>query len=186
MHKLGQVGRDIYEKIAGRGKDESSNMPEVAWLGGIYQQYRRELFVTAWTTLRRADLAEDAVHTAFAKLIRLKSAPADPKLYVFRSVRNAAIDLARSRSRRREEPLQADWDAPRLETTIRDDEASRSLAELLERLDDTSREVIELHLHAALTFQEIAQMLCEPLPTVASRYRRALSRLRTELKAPHE
>jgi hypothetical protein len=58
----------------------------------IYEQFRRELFITAWTVLRRADLAEDAMHSAFVKLAQLGSPPVDPKLYVFRSVRNAAIE----------------------------------------------------------------------------------------------
>ena len=161
-------------------------MPELAWLGAVYTEFRRELFITAWTILRRADLAEDAVHAAFARLIKLKSPPAEPRLYVFRAVRNAAIDLARSRSRRREEPLVASWDAPEEESTVPDEGIRRSVEELLERLDDVSREVIELHLHAALTFQEIAQMLDEPLQTVASRYRRAIDKLRTQLKVHHE
>jgi len=142
--------------------------------------------MTAWTVLRRADLSEDAVHAAFVKLIKLDSTPNDPKLYVFRSVRNAAIDLAKARSRRREEPLSADWDAPRPETEVPNADLLRSMADLLERLDASSREVIELHLHADLTFQEIAELLGEPLPTVASRYRRALDKLGKEIKVRHE
>ncbi|HEV2971683.1 MAG TPA: sigma-70 family RNA polymerase sigma factor [Pirellulales bacterium] len=161
-------------------------MPTSDWLGAMYQRFRRELFVTAWTILRRADLAEDAVHSAFARLVKLESPPIDPKPYVFRSVRNAAIDLAKSRSRRREEPLLPAWDQTELELASPDYDMSRSLADVLERLDDPSREVIELHLQAALTFQEIAQMLSEPLPTVASRYRRALDKLRAEMKVRHE
>ena len=79
--------------------------------------------------------------------------PADSKLYVFRSVRNAAIDLAKTRSRRREEPLQPDWDGPDAAPATFDAEVSRLVADLLARLDDTSREVIELHLHAGLTLK---------------------------------
>src|SRR5262245_27770280 len=157
-------------------------MPSSAWLGVIYQQFRRELFVTAWTVLRQADLAEDAVHSAFAKLVQLRSPPVDRKLYVFRSVRYAAIDLAKARSRRREEPLQPDWDAPTTEPTPTADELPRIVADLMTQLDDSSRQVIELHLHAALSFAEIARILDEPLPTVASRYRRALEKLGKEMK----
>ena len=161
-------------------------MPPSTWLGVIYEQFRRELFITAWTVLRRADLAEDAVHSAFARLVQLRSPPADPKLYVFRSVRNAAIDLAKARSRRREVPLQADWDAPVPASELPNTELSQLVVDSLERLDDTSREIVELHLHAALTFQEIAEMYGEPLPTVASRYRRALEIIGKEIKVCHE
>lgn len=161
-------------------------MPHTTWLGDVYQQFRRELFTTAWIVLRQVDLSEDAVHSAFANLVKLKSAPRDPKPYVFRAVRNAAVDLAKRRSRRREEPLQADWDTPTVETAVFDADTQRSVAELLERSDGSSREIIELHLHAELTFQEIAQLLGEPLPTVASRYRRALDKLGKEIKVRHE
>jgi RNA polymerase sigma-70 factor (ECF subfamily) len=161
-------------------------MPELAWLGAVYERFRRELFITAWTIVRQADLAEDAVHTAFVRLTKLKSSPTEPRLYVFRAVRNAAIDLARLRLRRREEPLLANWDAPEEESASSDEEVTSSLEASLERLDGVSREVIELHLHAALTFQEIAHVLDEPLPTVASRYRRAIDKLQMQMKVHHE
>jgi len=163
-------------------------MPQSNWLGDLYEQFRRELFRAAWSILRRADLAEDAVHAAFIKLVQLKTPPADPKLYVFRSIRNAAIDLARSRSRRREESLNADWEVPDREngTDSANSEVLRYVSAAVERLDDASREVIELHLHAALSFREIALLLDEPLPTIASRYRRALAKLSNEVTVHHE
>ncbi len=161
-------------------------MAQSDWLGIVYQEYRRELFLAAWSVLRRADLAEDAVHAAFASLVRLNSVPAEPKLYVFRSVRNAAIDLAKARSRRREQPLPSDWDAACDEPRAADEELSRVVAALLEDLDAPSREVVELRLHARLTFQEIARVLDEPPATVASRYRRACEKLAKEMKVRHE
>jgi RNA polymerase sigma factor (sigma-70 family) len=161
-------------------------MPQASWLSTLYQQYRRELFLAAWTVLRQVDLAEDAVHTAFAKLVKLGSEPSDPKLYAFRCVRNAALDLAKTRARRREEPMPADWDAPDFEADLQRSEVLQSVGALLERMDAASREVIELHLHAALTFSEIALLLGEPLPTIASRYRRAVDKLRQQIKVPHE
>lgn len=161
-------------------------MHDSRWLGALYEQFRRELFRTAWSVLRRADLAEDAVHQAFIKLVRLETPPADPKLYVFRSIRNAAIDLARARSRRREESLNADWEVPSLSAETADQDVLQCVSTAMQRLDVASREVIELHLHARLSFREIAELLGEPLPTVASRYRRALGKLSNEVMVHHE
>jgi RNA polymerase sigma-70 factor (ECF subfamily) len=161
-------------------------MPHSSWLGTLYQQYRRELFRTAWSILRRADLAEDAVHAAFVKLVKLESSPLNSKLYVFRCVRNAAIDVARTRSRRREESLRADLDATSATAEAAESDALQSISAAVERLDVASREVIELHLHARLSFREISELLGEPLPTVASRYRRALSKLSNEVMVHHE
>jgi RNA polymerase sigma-70 factor (ECF subfamily) len=161
-------------------------MSHSGWLGNLYEQFRRELFRTAWTVLRHADLAEDAVHAAFVKLVKLDSQPLNSKLYVFRCVRNAAIDLARARSRRKEGSLNADWDAPATETEATDSDALQCISSAIERLDVASREVIELHLHAGLSFREISELVDEPLPTVASRYRRALGRISNEITVHHE
>jgi RNA polymerase sigma-70 factor (ECF subfamily) len=161
-------------------------MPHTCWLGTVYEEFRRELFRAAWTILRRTDLAEDAVHAAFVKLVKLDAPPADPKLYVFRAIRNAAIDLARQRTRRREESLSLEWDPPRAEADEVSCDESRAVSAAIERLDTASREVIELHLHSALSFREISELLGEPLPTVASRYRRALAKLSNEMMVHHE
>src|ERR1700722_5844294 len=80
-------------------------MPGPTWLEERYRKYRQPLFLTAWNILRCSSLAEDAVHSAFVRLAELRKAPRGPKLYAFRAVRNAAVDLSRNRARRREEPI---------------------------------------------------------------------------------
>jgi RNA polymerase sigma-70 factor (ECF subfamily) len=160
--------------------------PEQAWLDDLYRQYRRALFLTAWNVLRCPSLAEDAVHSAFARLVKLRKPPFEPKLYAFRAVRNAALDFAKVRARRREEPIRADIDRTNLEILPSEDDPLAGVSSALEKLDEAAREVIELHLHAALSFQEIAALLEQPLPTVASRYRRALEKLRQLLEVCHE
>jgi RNA polymerase sigma-70 factor (ECF subfamily) len=107
-------------------------------------------------------------------------------LYALRAVRNSAIDLIKARSRRREVSLPDGWDAASAESIPVDAEVMQSLVKLLDALDPRSREVIELHLHAALTFQEISLVLEEPLSTVASRYRRALEKVGKEMKVRYE
>lgn len=164
-------------------------MPPSAWLGPLYEQFRTELFLTAWTTLRRREPAEDAVHAAIVRLAALDVPPREPKLYLFRAVRNAAVDLARKQSRRREMTLAEASDVASQEadaTETFDAETVGAVRTLIESLDERSRETVELRLYAGLTFREIADLFEEPLPTVASRYRRALERLGQSLETPHE
>jgi RNA polymerase sigma-70 factor, ECF subfamily len=161
-------------------------MPEQVWLDDLYRQHRRPLLLTAWNVLRCPCLAEDAVHSAFERLAKLRKPPYEPKLYAFRAVRNAALDVARARAWRREEPMLADIDRVSCEFLSNDDESLAAVSLALETLDEISREVVELHVHAALTFEEIAAILDRPLPTVASRYRRALEKLRQTLEVCHE
>jgi len=166
-----------------------ADMSDRNWLEEIYREHRRPLFLTAWNVLRCPSLAEDAVHSAFVRLARLAAPPRDLKLYAFRAVRNAAIDLARGRDRRAERLLDGvdllDGE-PLTVGPAMQDESLAAAETALARLDDRSREVVELHLHGELTFQEIAALCGEPLPTVASRYRRALDKIRESLEVFHE
>lgn len=68
-------------------------------LARIYDELARPLFVCALAITSCPGLAEDAMHNAFSKLLSLKQQPEDLKIYVFRYVRNAAIDLNRKRRR---------------------------------------------------------------------------------------
>ncbi len=161
-------------------------MPGPTWLDELYRQYRRPLFLTAWNILRCSSLAEDAVHSAFVRLAELRKPPRGPKLYAFRAVRNAAVDLSRNRARRREEPMGLEPSPPSAELKSSDNELLMAVSAALDQLDDAAREIVELHLHSGLTFREIASVLEEPLQTIASRYRRALEKLRQSTEVCRE
>lgn len=119
------------------------------------------------------------MHEAFCRLLRAQEIPRNLKGYVFRSVRNAAVDLVRRNS-----PLigtETDYifnssDDPRKLAEAR--EFQQRVAEGLLMLGEDERETIIQHLHAELTFREIAEMCDCPIGTVTSWYRRGLARLR--------
>lgn len=155
---------------------------ESDWLADLYRDYRGQLLLTAWTVLRDQEAAEDAVHSAFVGLARLPNPPSDPKLYAFKSVRNAALDVLAKRSRRRERALGLAAEPATPVQVGQDASLLAAVAKAMSQLDEDSREVVDLHLRAGLTFQEVADMLGQPLSTVASRYRRALIKLRQQLE----
>ena len=151
----------------------------------IYTQHRQGLFTLALSITRCPARAEDAVHNAFARLWQLREPPSqDLKAYVFRAVRNAAVDQVRRQTATAEDitavsiyddrQLGAESDAIRTER-------QQHIRIALEKLEDADRQVVVLRIYSELTFQEMAQVLDEPLATVASRYRRALAKLREEL-----
>lgn len=155
---------------------------ESDWLTDLYRDYRSQLLVAACAVLGRQDTAEDAVHAAFVRLVQLREPPRDPKLYAFKAVRNAAIDLLSTREKRRERPLEPGAEPAAPDSQPQDRTILEAVVKALGQLDQDNREVIELHLGAELTFQEIGEMLTQPMSTVASRYRRALARLRQQLE----
>lgn len=149
-----------------------------SWLAEIYSEERKRLFLTAWNILRHAESAEDAVHAAFVKMAKLPRPPKDARLYAFKAVRNAAIDVARVNSRRpKHETLEAALFAETTAPTPDD-----YLETALDRLRPDVREIVELHIHSRLSFREIAELLGRPLQTVATRYRRALHTIRTAIE----
>ena len=61
-------------------------------------------------------------------------------------------------------------------------ERTDSVIAAVNELPADHREVVVLRIYAGLTFAQIAAITCEPLPTVASRYRRSLERLKQQLE----
>lgn len=161
-------------------------MHDRTWLVDLYAEQRQPLFLAAWNVLRCVSLAEDALHSAFARLATLSTPPREPKVYAFRAVRNAALDVRKVRSRRREVSLEGIADRPDVEVLPNADDSQAAVTTALEQLDDVAREIIELRLQSGLTFQEIAAVMEQPLPTVASRYRRAILKMQSMLEVCHE
>ena len=157
----------------------------------IYQDHRQGLFTLALSITRCPDLAEDAVHDAFVRLWRSKIRPkGDSVAYVFASVRNAALEQMRQRRRAgrlatagvsllESGPSDTGPDDPA--SNALEAERQRHVRRAVETLPTRQRQVVVLRLHSGLTFQQIAEVFGEPLQTVASRYRRALGRMKETL-----
>ncbi len=157
----------------------------------IYREHRQGLFTLALMLTGRAELAEDAVHEAFARLLaRGREPEGDPVAYVFASVRNAALDLRLRQARRagmERSIFGFSWPdamAGPGDKAERVEEFQR-LRRAVEELDRPQREVVVLHALAHLTLAQVGQALDEPAATVATRYRRALEVLRRRMDTSH-
>src|SRR5579885_2792795 len=94
---------------------------------------------------------EDVVQTAFLKLVRLRVPPDNLLPWLYRVVRNGAIDASRAARRRHKyEPAAA--------------------AAALARLPVETREIIVAHLWGGLTFEQIAQTVGSSAATCYRRY----------------
>jgi RNA polymerase sigma-70 factor, ECF subfamily len=146
----------------------------------IYRLHRKGLFTLALSITRRADSAEDAVHEAIVRLCKSgKSPTGDPVAYVFAAVRNAAVDQKRKAGSVSIFDLAEPTQLP--DSGVDDAERDRLVADAIADLPEDQREAVVMHLYSGLTFQQAAEVLDVPLQTMASRYRRALSRLREQL-----
>lgn len=147
-----------------------------------YESYGDQFYRCALSVTGCGGLAEDAVHNAFARAMRLSRRPQNIRAYMMRSVRNAAIDVMRQR--RRTVPLSAEMIfeiSPDQFSHLERVERLERVAQGLSKLSDDERETIMQYLVAQLTLQEIANLRGRPLPTVASWYRRGLNKLKQQL-----
>jgi len=132
-----------------------------------------------------ATSAEDVVQEAWTSLLAQRPPPADPIGWMFRAVRNAAIDQGRSTSsrRRREETVamsRREWFESTAEALIDAKTAAAALADL----SPASREIVVLRIWSDRSFAQIADVMQMSLSTVHDRYVAALRQMRTRLEQP--
>lgn len=158
-------------------------------------RHRRQVYFLALQLLGNTDdaldVTQDALLRFFTHLHRFDAQrPVRP--WLFRIVRNLALDLFRRRKVRQSESLDAtfgdeDGENPRLDPADPDVDLDRDLLQAqlrkrlfaaLAKLTPTQREIVVLRDYQDLSYQEIAEMLDIPLGTVMSRLHGARQRLR--------
>lgn len=141
----------------------------------LYERHGRALLAYACALLRDASAAEDVLHQVFLNMLRGRaSSVAEPAAYLFRAVRNGALNHIRGQSRETDLDGAAVW----LESPDGSREMSLALQSALSTLPAEQREVIVLHIWGQLTFEEAAAVIGVSPNTAASRYRYGLAKLK--------
>ena len=143
----------------------------------------REFSIPFYTLIMRMTgdkaLSEDVLHDFFVKLFLSPPAGSlrNPRAYLYRMLRNLAIDTLRRQ--KKNDPLD--------ESLPWGEDFSAAAAERLDldcavsTLSPADREILSLHISSGLTFREIAEISETPLGTVLWRYQRSLRKLRALL-----
>ena len=127
------------------------------------------------------DVAEDVVQEAFLKLVRLGQPPEDAAAWLYRVVRNGALDAAkRARRRQRRESAAARPVRWFVEPEVDGLEADTAVA-ALERLAPERREVIVARHWGGLSFEQIAEVAGCSASTAFRRYTAGVETLRQQL-----
>jgi RNA polymerase sigma-70 factor (ECF subfamily) len=140
------------------------------------------LYARQWVD---AATAEDVVQEALTALLTQRRLPNDPVAWMARAVRNAAIDHARSasRRRRREQAVAQDrreWFLASADARLDGQTAEQALQTLPAEL----REIVVLRIWGQMGFAQIAQAVQLSVSTVHDRYVSALAQLRIALEKP--
>jgi RNA polymerase sigma-70 factor (ECF subfamily) len=143
----------------------------------LYEQHARGLVTYACSILSEFAAAEDVLHRVFERLLRGDIELREPPVpYLYRAVRNAAIDSLRKESRN--VGLADDW----FKSSEKSHEAVVLLQSSLRELPEEQREIVVMHIWGQLTFDEAAAVLEISPKTAASRYRYGLAKLREQFR----
>ena len=153
-------------------------------LAELYQRTRSAVYGLALSYLKNAHDAQDLTQDVYVQVwdcveqYRLTGSPMGWLLAVCRN-----LCLMRLRREERHAALsEEEWDAiPARECGLDADERAL-LQDALASLADEERRVVLLHAVTGLKHREIAALLELPLPTVLSKYHRALKKMRSFLK----
>jgi len=157
-------------------------------LGELYSSARGAVYALALGLLKNVHDAQDVTQDTFVKV--WEAAPeyrpqGSPMAWVLTIARNLARGRLR-REGRQVELTEGEWEAIPADAPAVSPEDRHLLQTALSALDSRERQVVLLHA-AGLKHRETAALLELPLPTVLSKYRRALRKLRAHMeggKAP--
>jgi RNA polymerase sigma factor (sigma-70 family) len=149
----------------------------------LYQQHGPALLAYATGLLGSRASAEDVLHQVFLSLLSKADHPSEARPYLFKAVRNRALN-----SRRRGVRMVAlhDHDQEWLVKPQGMIEAGIQVERALRDLPPEQREVVLMRVWGEMTLEEIATVLDVSANTAASRYRYALGKMREILKVEAE
>ena len=152
----------------------------------LYDRYSRALLAYACSFVPDVAAAEDILHQVFLQLLKGNTAaPDEPKAYLYRAVRNAALNARRNGHREVAHSESGATESGALfEHRGGDQDAALALQAALRELPAEQREVVTLKIWSGMTLEEIGALSRIPTNTAASRYRYGLEKLRERLK-PH-
>lgn len=147
--------------------------------------YRDALYRFCWGYLGGSEEAEDAVQDICFKVLSAKEVPERFRPWIYRVARNHCLNVLRGRGRRKDgHPLPS---ASRLHvaltgqlTKLANDELRLRMADMVDALSDSHREVLRLRYAEDLSRAEIAEILELPESVVKSRLFEGLKRLREQ------
>ena len=166
---------DCIARIAGGDKDA---------LADLYSRTRPAVYRAAFHAAPSPQDAEDVTQDAFVRIWDTAASyrpQGKPMAWVLTITRNLAI--SRLREHGRTEPLvQEDWQDRLADNPAVTHEDRMMLEAVLSALSDEERQIVTLHALTGLRHREIAALLGLPLPTVLSKYSRALKKLQLAWK----
>jgi RNA polymerase sigma-70 factor (ECF subfamily) len=170
-HRVKKVVRRVVGVV--RQTLDSMQRNDIRQIQQFYETSQQDLLVYALALTNEREMAEDIVHAVFERLLQRHQIPEELRPYVFRAIRNAALDERRRRLVRAcfVLPLEDLPAGPDLDLQVQ-------IQQALSTLELEDREILVLKIFSGLSFREIAEIREAPLSTISASYYRSLKKLR--------
>lgn len=153
-------------------------------LAALYCRTRAAVYAMALSLLKNAHDAQDLTQDTFVQVWErapLYRPQGSPMAWLLTITRNLCKMRLRQ-SGRQTGLAEEEWDALPAEDNGLSLEDQQILQGALSTLNDQERQVVLLHAVSGLKHREIASLLSLPLPTVLSKYHRALKKMKVSLE----
>jgi RNA polymerase sigma factor (sigma-70 family) len=149
----------------------------------LYEELKDPIYFYALSIVKNEEEAKDIMQDTFLKIrvsARFYRAKSNPKAWIFRIVRNLAIDVFRDRRHITDvDDLEAIGDGEDFEEKVTGFSAANDLMTIL-KADE--REIVSLRVNGGLSHHEISKTLAIPYEQVKWKYTYALIKLRNQLE----
>lgn len=152
-------------------------------VAGLFQQTKAAVYGFSLSILKNMQDAEDVLQDTYIKIYRASGnykPNGNPMPWIFTIARNLSLMKLRERKKIEIIPWEG-WNWPDDGSPITAED-KLILAAAMETLSEEERQIIMLHAVAGFKHREIAGLMELPLPTVLSKYHRALRKLRIKLQ----
>ena len=174
-------------KLGRRAKTEGGDDPEE--LHNLVVEHGDAIYRLALSVVRDPSLAEDIAQETLVKAwLALPTFRADASMrsWVLRIAHNTAISTVRRRRAVLIDPMDFPEEPTRpdrsVESKVQSDVVMAEFIEALDLLDDLSRSIVVLREVEGMPYDEIAEVLNVPMPTVKTRLLRARRKLGSALR----
>ena len=153
-------------------------------LKDIYSEYGKMIYQCCIGILHNTQDAEDVTADFFLKLWNIADTycfGGKHNRWLVTIARNMSLDLLKKRSREQLAAEDEDYGADSPDDSVSTEDTvtgGMAVADALERLEQTEREIISMKVLADMTFRDIAAVLGKPMGTVTWKYHNAILKLK--------
>lgn len=153
-------------------------------LSELYNHTSASIYGFALSILKNTHDAEDVLHDCFINIWKAADSyvsKGKPMAWILTVTRNLCLRKLNERQKASDIP-QEDWEKYLTSCKDLDADSRLILYECMQTISDQEREIVILHAVAGFKHRETAELLSLPLPTVLSKYNRALKKLKQSLR----